>query len=123
MQHTVIFAPPQKIVLFDDDNEKYLSLAIPVMSKPEEDEYSKLVELLLALQEDSKLLAAFDKDPDKVMIEAGITSEKYRSILKTRDTLKIHMLKKRNMIIIAAEKKRKGRVKNTVFHGSIFHLK
>jgi hypothetical protein len=52
------------------------------MSKPEYESY-KLVELLLALQEDSKLLAAFDKDPDRVMIESGITSEKYRNILKT----------------------------------------
>jgi hypothetical protein len=55
-------------------------------------EYSRLVQLLLSLQEDPKLLAAFNKDPDKVMIEAGVTSEKYRNILKTRDTLKIHLL-------------------------------
>jgi len=61
------------------------------MSKPDY-EHSKLFEFLLSLQEDSKLLVAFNKDPDKVMIEAGITSEKYRNILKTRDTLKIHLL-------------------------------
>jgi hypothetical protein len=61
------------------------------MSKPEYESY-KLVELLLALQEDSKLLAAFDKDPDRVMIESGITSEKYRNILKTRDALKVRLL-------------------------------
>jgi hypothetical protein len=53
---------------------------------------SKVVELLLKLQEDSKLLAEFDKDPDKVMIEAGITSEEYRNVLKTRDMLKIRQL-------------------------------
>jgi hypothetical protein len=55
-------------------------------------EYSRLVQLLLSLQEDPKLLAAFNKDPDMVMIEAGIISEKYKDILKTRDTLKIHLL-------------------------------
>jgi hypothetical protein len=79
------------------------------MSKPE-DEYSKLVELLLALQEDSKLLAAFDKDPDKVMIEAGITSEKYRSILKTRDTLKIHtLLEEKKYDYNSSRKEKKGK--------------
>jgi hypothetical protein len=56
------------------------------------DEHSKLAELLLRLQEDSKLLAEFNKDPDKVMIEAGITSEQYRNIIKTRDMIKIHQL-------------------------------
>jgi hypothetical protein len=61
------------------------------MSEPKY-EHSRPVQLLLSLQEDPKLLAAFNKDPDKVMIEAGITSEKYRNILKTRDTLKIHLL-------------------------------
>ena len=85
-----------------------MSLAIPVMSKPE-DEYSKLVELLLALQGDSKLLTAFDKDPDKVMIEAGITSEKYRSILKTRDTLKIHMLLEEKKYEYNSRKEKKGK--------------
>jgi hypothetical protein len=53
---------------------------------------SKVVEFLLKLQEDSKLLAEFDKDPDKVKIEAGITSEEYRNVLKTRNMLKIHQL-------------------------------
>jgi hypothetical protein len=43
---------------------------------------SKITELLLKLQEDSKLLLEFNKDPDKVMIEARITSEEYRNILK-----------------------------------------
>jgi hypothetical protein len=58
------------------------------MSEPK---YEPPVQLLLSLQ-DPKLLAAFNNDPDKVMIEAGITSEKYRNILKTRGTLKIHLL-------------------------------
>ena len=53
---------------------------------------SKIAELLLRLQEDSKLLAEFNIDPDKVMIEAGITSEEDRNVLKTRDMLKIHQL-------------------------------
>lgn len=80
------------------DNDKYLSLAIPVMSESEH-EHSKLAELLLRLQEDSKLLAEFDKDPDKVMIEAGISSEEYRNIIKTRDIIKIRqlLLEKRNI--------------------------
>jgi hypothetical protein len=60
-----------------------------------EQEHSKLVELLLRLQEDSKLLTEFDKDPDRVMIEAGVTSEQYRSIIKTRDMIKIHQLLER----------------------------
>jgi hypothetical protein len=53
---------------------------------------TKIAELLLRLQEDSKLLAEFNKDADKVMIEAGITSEEDRNALKTRDILKIHQL-------------------------------
>jgi hypothetical protein len=57
-----------------------------------EDEHSKLAELLLRLQEDSKLLAEFDKDPDKVMIEAGISSEEYRNIMKSGDESKIRRL-------------------------------
>jgi hypothetical protein len=60
-----------------------------------EDERSKLVELLLRLQEDSKLLAEFDEDPDKVMIESGITSEEYRNIIKSRDMIEIHKLLER----------------------------
>lgn len=63
-------------------------------SQPEQ-EQSKIVQLLLRLQEDFKLLAEFDKDPDKVMVEAGISSEADRDILKTRDMLKIHELLER----------------------------
>jgi hypothetical protein len=86
------------------------------MSEPKY-EHSRLVQLLLSLQ-DPKLLAALNKDPDKVMIEAGITSEKYRNILKTKDTLKIICYSK-----MIAEKTGKRRVKNMVFHGSVFHLR
>lgn len=57
-----------------------------------EREHSKLAELLLRLQEDSKLLAEFDKDPDKVMIEAGISSEDNRNIMKSGDESKIRRL-------------------------------
>lgn len=53
---------------------------------------SKVAELLLKLQEDSMFLAEFNKDPDKVMIEAGISSEEERNILKSRDMLKIRQL-------------------------------
>jgi hypothetical protein len=53
---------------------------------------SKVAELLLNLQEDSMFLAEFNKDPDKVMIEAGISSEEERNILKSRDILKIRQL-------------------------------
>jgi hypothetical protein len=60
-------------------------------------EYSKLAELLLRLQEDSKLLAEFDKDPDKVMIEAGISSDGDRNILKSRDILKVRQLLAKEM--------------------------
>jgi ribosomal peptide maturation radical SAM protein 1 len=76
----------KKLMLCYDD--KYLSLAIPV----KQHDHFKVAEFLLKLQEDSKLLAAFNKDPDKVMIEAGISSEEDRNILKGRDVLKIRQL-------------------------------
>jgi hypothetical protein len=53
---------------------------------------STIVEFILRLQEDFKFLAEFNKEPDKVMIEAGITSEEDRNILKSRDVLKIRQL-------------------------------
>ena len=56
------------------------------------DSESKGAELLLKLQEDSKLLIEFNKDPDKVMIEAGISSEEQRNILKSGDAKKIRLL-------------------------------
>jgi hypothetical protein len=60
-------------------------------SKPEHKPYD-IAQLLLNLQEDSNLLTEFNKDPDKVMLEAGITSEEDRSILKSRDILKVRQL-------------------------------
>jgi len=63
-------------------------------SEPEQDQ-SKIVQLLLRMQEDFKLLAEFDKDPDMAMVEAGISSKADRDILKTRDMLKIHQLLER----------------------------
>jgi hypothetical protein len=53
---------------------------------------SKVIELLLKLQEDSKFLAEFNRDPDKVMIEAGISSEEDRNIIKSGDAKKIRLL-------------------------------
>lgn len=65
-------------------------------SKPEY-KPSKIAELLLKLQEDSKLLTEFNKDPDKVMIEYGIASEEDRNILKSRDILKVRQLLAKEM--------------------------
>ncbi len=58
----------------------------------EEPKSYKIAEFMLRLQEDSKVLVEFNKDPDKVMIEAGISSEEERTILKSRDTLKVRQL-------------------------------
>jgi hypothetical protein len=59
---------------------------------------SKAAEFILKLQEDLKFLAEFTNDPDKIMNEAGITSEEERNVLKTRDMLKIRqLLEKRNI--------------------------
>jgi hypothetical protein len=66
-------------------------LAIPVVSESEH-EHSKLAELLLKLQEDLKYLAEFTKDPDKVMIDAGIISDEVRNIMKSGDEAKIRRL-------------------------------
>ena len=66
------------------------------MSSPEKHKdrltQSQLVEFMLRLQEDSELLTEFNKEPDKVMIEAGISSEEERNIIKSRDMLKIRQL-------------------------------
>lgn len=53
---------------------------------------SKVAELILKLQEDFKFLAEFNIDPDRVMIEAGISSEEDRNILKSGDLVKIREL-------------------------------
>jgi hypothetical protein len=65
-------------------------------SKPEH-KPSKVAELLLKLQEDSKILKEFNKDADKIMIESGITSEEVRNILKSRDILKVRQLLAKEM--------------------------
>lgn len=66
------------------------------MSSPEKHKerltQSQLVEFMLRLQEDFRLLIEFNKYPDKVMIEAGISSEEERNIIKSRDMLKIRQL-------------------------------
>lgn len=53
---------------------------------------SQLGDFILRLQEDYKLLDEFNKDPDKVMKDAGIKSEEMRNILKSRDLIKIENL-------------------------------
>jgi hypothetical protein len=62
------------------------------MSEPGRTRDSRITQFILRLQEDHKLLAEFNKDPDKVMIDAGITSEENRKILKSGDLLKIEQL-------------------------------
>lgn len=52
----------------------------------------RIAQFILKLQEDYKLLAEFNKDPDKVMNDAGITSEENRKILKSGSLLKIEEL-------------------------------
>jgi hypothetical protein len=73
-----------------------INMSDPSQSKPEH-KPSKIAQLLLNLQEDSKLLTEFNKDPDKVMIEFGITSEEDRNILKSRDILKVRQLLAKGM--------------------------
>ncbi len=53
---------------------------------------SGIAQFILKLQEDYQLLAEFNKDPDKVMNDAGITSERDKKILKSGDLLKIEEL-------------------------------
>ena len=62
----------------------------------EESKFSKVAEFILKLQEDSKFLAEFNKHPDEVMIEAGISSEEDRDTIKTRDMIKIRRLLEAN---------------------------
>jgi hypothetical protein len=57
-----------------------------------EPKVSKAVEFILKLQEDSKFLEEFNKNPDKVMIQAGISSQEHRDIIKSRDMIKIREL-------------------------------
>ena len=53
---------------------------------------SGIAQFILKLQEDYKLLTEFNRDPDKVMDDAGIMSEENRKILKSGDLLKIEEL-------------------------------
>ena len=55
-------------------------------------EYGIVTEFILKLQEDYKFLLEFRKDPDKVMIEAGISSQKLRNIIKSGDITMIRQL-------------------------------
>jgi hypothetical protein len=55
-------------------------------------ERSKVAEFILKLQEDLKFLAEFTKNPDKVMIDAGIISEEVRNTIKSGDETKIRLL-------------------------------
>jgi len=48
--------------------------------------------ILLRLQEDYKFLDEFNKDPDKVMKNAGIKSQEHRNMLKSGDLLKVEEL-------------------------------
>jgi len=51
-----------------------------------------IVKIMLRLQEDYKFLAEFNKDPDKVMKNAGIKSQEHRKMLKSGDLLTIERL-------------------------------
>jgi hypothetical protein len=61
------------------------------MSKPE-DEGTTILEFVLRLHEDSKLLTEFNEDPDKTMLEAGINSEENRKIMKSGNLLRLSQL-------------------------------
>ena len=55
------------------------------------------------MQEDLKFLAEFTKDPDKVMIDAGIISEEVRNTIKSGDEAKIRRLLAANEAAAAKE--------------------
>ncbi len=55
-------------------------------------ESSKVAQLLLKLQEDSKYLTEFNRDPDRIMIEAGISSQEDRNTLKSGNILRVQQL-------------------------------
>lgn len=69
-----------------------LKLKLITMSQSGRTRDSGIAQFILRLQEDYKLLAEFNKDPDKVMNDEGITSEENRKILKSGDLLKIEQL-------------------------------
>lgn len=62
------------------------------MSKSGSTKDLRIPEFILRLQEDYNLLAEFNEDPDKVMKDAGIESEKNRKILKSGNLLKVEEL-------------------------------
>ena len=62
------------------------------MSSVERFVHSKLLQFILKLQEDSKLLEEFQKDPERLMIDAGINSKDDRDIIKSGDLLKVREL-------------------------------
>ncbi|NAL78682.1 hypothetical protein [Nitrososphaera sp. AFS] len=61
------------------------------ISKPE-DEGPAILEFVLKLHEDSNLLSEFNTDPDKSMLEAGISSEENRTIIKSGNFIKLGRL-------------------------------
>lgn len=61
------------------------------ISKPE-DEGPAILEFVLKLHEDSNLLSEFNTDPDKSMLDAGITSEENRTIIKSGNFIKLGRL-------------------------------
>jgi hypothetical protein len=61
------------------------------ISKPE-DEGPAILEFVLKLHEDSNLLSEFNTDPDKSMLEAGISSEENRTIFKSGNFIKLGRL-------------------------------
>jgi hypothetical protein len=61
------------------------------ISKPE-DEGPAILEFVLKLHEDSNLLLEFNTDPDKSMLEAGISSEENRTIIKSGNFIKLGRL-------------------------------
>ena len=61
------------------------------ISKPE-DEGQAILEFVLKLHEDSNLLLEFNTDPDKSMLEAGISSEENRTIIKSGNFIKLGRL-------------------------------
>jgi len=69
-----------------------MKLKLTALQQPKSTTYSRIAELILRLQEDYKILAEFNKDPDKVMNEAGITREENRKILKSGNLLKVREL-------------------------------
>lgn len=69
-------------------------------------EFAKVAEFILSLQEDLKFLKEFNNDPDKIMIEFGISSEEIRNVLKSNDMLRI-----RHLLALALNNKNNSNIK------------